>query len=98
MNGCRAEERARTPDDLRTELVEALRAGDRRRELRQVLELGHPRTCLVEQRRVLDRAGDERRTGNEELDFGVGELPRSLGVEGDRADRVAALAEERDGD
>ena len=58
-----------------------------------MLELVDALPHLVVELRVLDRAGEQRAARHEELDLGVGELARRLGVQRDRADPVAALAD-----
>src|SRR5262249_44767065 len=57
-----------------------------------------PPPGLVVELCVLDCACYEGGARDEELDLCVGELARRLGVEGDRADRAAALPVERNGD
>ena len=92
----RGQERSGAGDDGLQELLERVRARDRLGQLGQLLELGDPEPRLLVQSRVLDRAGDERRRGDEEVDLVVRELPRRLGVGGDDADRVARAADDRE--
>ena len=84
--------------DRLQELVERVRTRDRLRELGELLELGDAEPRLLVEARVLDRARDERRRGHDEVDLVVGELPRGLGVRGDRADRLARAADDRHGE
>ena len=81
-----------------SELVERVRARDRLRELRELLELGDAQARLLVQARVLDRARDERRRRDDEVDLVVGELARRLRVRGDRADRLAGAPDDRHGE
>ena len=93
--GGRPEELRGALGDHRQELLERLRARDRLGELRQLLELPDARAHLLVEARVLDRAGDERGARDEEVDLGLRELARRLGVGGDDPDRVAAAGEDR---
>ena len=81
------EQRSRARDHGLQQLLERVRARDRLGELGQLLELGDPPARLLVQPRVLDRAGDERRGRDEEVDLVVRELARRLGVRRDHADR-----------
>ena len=92
------EQRAGTLDDRGEQIVECVRAGDRLRQLGQLLELRHPEPRLLVEARVLDRAGDERRRRHEEVDLVVGELARRLRVGGDHADRLARAPDDRHGE
>ena len=82
----------------RKQLLERLGAGDRLGELGQRLELVDAALHLAVQAGVLDRARDERRGGHHEFHLVRRELSRRLGVRGDDADDVAALALDRDGE
>ncbi len=93
--GARAEQRARVRRDRLQELVERLRSRDRLRELGELLELRDPEPGLLVLARVLDRARDERGRGHDEVHLVVGELPRGLGVRGDRADRLTRATDDR---
>src|ERR687892_980406 len=98
MTGSGAQEAEPALGHGRQELLERLRAGQRLAELREVLELVHALAHLLVEAGVLDRPGDERGARREDLDLGVGELPRRLRVERDRANDVAVLADDRDGE
>ena len=92
--GTRGEEWTSVRDDGLQELVEPLRPCDLLRELGQLLELDDPQARLLVQARVLDCARHERRRRDDEVDLGVGELARCLGVRGDRSDRVPRAADD----
>src|SRR6266508_3193870 len=74
-------------------IVERLSGRNRLGQLSQVLELAYAPPRLLVQTGVLDRAGQERRARDEELDFVLGELARRRGVHRDDADQPAVLAE-----
>ena len=61
-----------------------------------MLELADAPPHLLVEARVLDRAGDERGARDEEVDLGLGELARRLGVERDRRRSPRRPAEDRD--
>ncbi len=61
-----------------------------------MLELTDALPGLLVEARVLDRAGDERGRGDEEVDLVVGELPWRRRVRGDRADRLAVTPHDGD--
>ena len=82
---------ARAVGHRREQLLERLRASDRLGELGQRLELAHPTAELAVQPGILDRPGDEGRSGHEELDLVGRELARRLRVCGDDADHIAVL-------
>ncbi len=98
MAGACAEQRTRVGGDGVQQLVERLRPRDRLGELGELLELGDPHARLLVEARVLDRARDERRRGDDEVHLVVRELPWRLGVRGDRADRLARATDDRHGD
>ena len=68
---------------------------DRLGELGERLELADTTAHLAVETGVLDRARDERRGGDEEVDLVRRELARRLRVRGDDADHVAVLAHDR---
>src|SRR5205823_4112331 len=69
--------------------------GDRLPELRQMLELPDSSARLLVEPRIFDCAGDERRARDEKLDLVLRELPGSLRMQGDDADRGAVLPDDR---
>ncbi len=95
VRGEGAEQVEGTTNGKRTQFVQRLGGGDFLAELGQMLELEHALAHLLVEPGVLDRAGDQRRARREEVRFALRELPRSLRVKADDADRVPTAAEQR---
>src|SRR5687767_168744 len=98
MDRACSEQRAAARGDRREELVERLGARDLLAELGELLELAHLAASLLVQPGVLDRARDQRGARDEEVDLGLRELARRLGMERDDADRLPVLREHRNRD
>ena len=96
MAGARPEQPARAGDDLGQELVEGACARDRLGELGDRLELVDARSRLVVEPCVLDRPGDERRARDDEVDLGLRERVRCLGMGADDADHRPVACRNRD--
>ena len=94
MHSRSAEQVERAANGKRTQLVQRLGRRDLLAELGQMLELEHALAHLLVEPGILDCAGDQCRTRNEEVRFGLSELPGSLGVKADDADRVLSAAEQ----
>ena len=90
------EQAARAVGDRGKELLERLGSRDRLGELGERLELVDAALHLPVEPGVLDRAGDERGGGDDEVDLVAGELARRLRVCGDDADHIAAPPLDRD--
>ena len=92
------EQRPGVRDHALQQLLEPVGPRDRLGELGQLLELGDPQARLLVEARVLDRARDERRGRDDEVDLVVRELARRFRVRRDRADRLTCPPDDRHGE
>ena len=86
----RADRLHRRLHDRLERLLEVERLGDRLRDLRQRLELGHARLRVRVELRVLDRLRDLGRDRDEQVDLGVRELLRLDRADVERAGELLA--------
>ena len=96
MHRLRAEQDKRPLGNDMSQVVERLGGCDRLSQLGQALEIVHPAAHLLVELCVLDRSREQRRARDEELRLGLGEFARRLGVEQDRAERLALPRQNRD--
>ena len=82
------------------DLVERLAivdGGDPLGQAREALQVGHALARLLVERRVLDRAGEQRRGVHEEVERRLVELARRDRVQHDHAERLARAGRDRHG-